>query len=69
MRTSRLAGSRKKAPAGEPEDHALGRSHGGFCTKLYLIGDGAGTPLAAAVSAGQEHETHRAVPLLEEALS
>ena len=36
---------------------------------MHLICDGAGTPPAVAVSPGQEHETQRAIPLLEEALS
>lgn len=54
-------------PLGEPEDHALGRSQGGFGTKLHLICDGEGTPIAVAVGPGQEHETQQAIPLLEEA--
>jgi transposase len=45
----------------------LGRSQGGFGTKLHLICDGEGTPLAVAVGPGQEHETQQAIPLLEEA--
>src|SRR5256885_16744373 len=65
-RTNRRPGRRKKnPPPGEPEDHALGRSQGGFGTKLHLICDGAGTPLAVAVGPGQEHETQQAIPLLE----
>jgi IS5 family transposase len=47
----------------------LGRSQDGFGTKLHLICDGAGAPLAVAVSPGQEHEAQLAIPLLEEALS
>ena len=42
---------------GEPADHALGRSRGGFPTKLHLVTDGTGLPLAAALSAGQAHES------------
>jgi transposase len=61
------AGAGKKKPVGEPEDHALGRSQGGFSTKLHLICDGEGTPLAVAVSPGEEHETQQFVPLMEEA--
>ena len=61
------AGAAATRPPGEPADHALGRSQGGFGTKPHLICDGAGTPLAAAVGPGQEHETQRAIPLLEEA--
>lgn len=41
----------------EPPDHALGRSRGGFGTKLHLVTDGAGLPLAAEVSPGQQHES------------
>jgi len=52
---------------GEPADHALGRSQGGFGTKRHLVCDGEGTPIAAAIGPGQEHETQRAIPLLEEA--
>ena len=45
----------------------MGRSQGGFGTKLHLICDGEGTPMALAVSPGQEHETQQAIRLLEEA--
>jgi transposase len=45
----------------------LGRSQGGFSTKLHLICDGEGTPLAVAVSPGEEHETQQFVQLMEEA--
>ena len=30
--------------------HALGRSHGGFATKLHLVTDGTGLPLARATA-------------------
>src|SRR3712207_6567159 len=33
--------------ADEPADHALGRSRGGFSTKLHLLCDGNGVPLSA----------------------
>ena len=45
----------------------MGRSQGGFGTKLHLICDGEGTPIAVAVGPGQQHETQQAIPLLEEA--
>jgi transposase len=45
--------------AGEPADHALGRSRGGFGSKFHLVTDGHGTPLAAEVTAGQVHESTR----------
>jgi transposase len=64
------AGASKGArPDGEPEGHALGRSQGGFGTKMHLvaaIGGGQVLPLVVAVSPGQEHETQRVVPLVEE---
>ena len=50
---------------GEPEDHALGRSRGGFGTKLHLVTDGNGLPLAARVTAGQAHESKHLEPALE----
>jgi len=63
------AGASRSPPTGEPADHALGRSQGGFSTKLHLICDGEGTPMAVAVSPGQQHETQLFVPLMEEALA
>ena len=48
-------GAQKTWPRGEPDDHALGRSHEGHGTKLHLIVDGNGVLLAAKVSAGQAH--------------
>jgi transposase len=51
--------------AGEPDDHALGRSRGGFGTKLHLVVDGNGLPLSAIVTAGQAHESKSLEPVLE----
>jgi transposase len=51
-------------PEGEPEDHALGRSQGGFGTKVHMICDGRGLPLAVEVGPGQEHETQKVHELL-----
>lgn len=48
----------------EPDDHALGRSRGGFTTKLHLVTDGRGLPLAVELSAGQAHESTYAAPVL-----
>ncbi|HEX5272158.1 MAG TPA: IS5 family transposase, partial [Gemmataceae bacterium] len=41
----------------EPEDHALGRSQGGFDTKVHLVCDSHGIILAVVLTAGQRHET------------
>lgn len=49
----------------EPLDHALGRSRGGFGTKLHLVTDGRGLPLAVVVSPGQAHESQFVAPVLD----
>jgi transposase len=49
---------------GEPKDHALGRSRGGFGSKFHLVTDGSGIPLAVEVSAGQAHESTRFEPVM-----
>src|SRR5262245_61486941 len=48
---------REKGDPKEPEDHALGRSRGGFSTKIHVICDGEGRPLNFELSPGQTHET------------
>jgi len=50
-------GIKKDPPPDEPTDHALGRSRGGWGSKLHLAVDGQGIPLAAEVSPGQAHES------------
>ncbi|WP_435896943.1 IS5 family transposase [Streptomyces niveus] len=48
------AGARKKGPpAGEPDDHAIGRSRGGLTTKTHLAADTRCRPLAFVLTAGQ----------------
>lgn len=49
----------KKGDPREPDDHALGRSRGGFSTKIHVICDGEGRPLNFELSPGQTHETQR----------
>jgi transposase len=41
----------------EPPDHALGRSRGGFGTKVHLVCEGHGTGLGIGVTPGQRHES------------
>jgi len=41
---------------GEPDDHALGRSRGGWGTKIHILCDGAGIPLHFHLTPGQAHE-------------
>ena len=37
-------------------DQALGRSRGGFCTKVHVRVEGAGKPVAFVLTPGQQHE-------------
>lgn len=54
---ARQQGHEKKRGAHEPEHHDLGRSRGGFSTKINLVTDGKGIPLAASLAPGQAHES------------
>jgi transposase len=49
----------------EPEHHALGRSRGGFGSKLSLVVDSHGIPLSAALSPGQSHDSTALEVVLE----
>jgi transposase len=49
-------GGREKGGSSEPDDHALGRSRGGFGSKIHLVAEGHGIPLAVHVTAGQVNE-------------
>ncbi len=55
----------KKPRAGEPADHALGRSRGGWGSKLHLVSDGKGLVLTLELSAGQENECTHATSVLD----
>jgi transposase len=57
----------KKGDPKEPTDHALGRSRGGFGTKIHLLCDAGGHPLEFHLTAGQDHESSGVGPLLEAA--
>jgi len=65
-----VAGARRK-PAEDakgllnPEDEALGRSRGGFSTKLHLACDGKGRPLSVVVTAGQRNGSTQLERLLD----
>jgi transposase len=49
----------------EPEDQALGRSRGGFSTKIHVAVDALGNPLRVRLTAGQRHDSTQAQALLE----
>ena len=46
-------------------DQTLGHSPGGFGTKVHILADSQGTPLAALLSPGQGHESLFLEPLLK----
>lgn len=56
-RRRRLLGGRKEAQMQEPPDHALGRSRGGFGSKIHIVCDSHGTIVAIYLTAGQRHES------------
>ena len=59
IRASRAAAgaSPSDGTAGEPRDHALGRSRGGYGSKIHMTCDATGLPMAVTVTAGQRHES------------
>ena len=59
------AGGGKKGNPEEPDDHAVGRSRGGFSTKIHLLCDSQGHPLHFELSPGQAHENTTLMALLQ----
>jgi transposase len=55
----------QKKDSTEPADHALGRSRGGFSTKIHILCDGQGYPLHFHLTAGQAHDSTALVSLLQ----
>ncbi len=49
---------------GDPSDQALGRSRGGFSTKIHLLVDALGNPLKFILTGGQSADVNQALPLL-----
>lgn len=49
----------------EPADHALGRSRGGFSTKIHILCDAAGHPLHFHLTPGQAHDSTALDTVLE----
>jgi transposase len=50
---------------GTADDQALGRSRGGFSTKIHGLVDGLGNPLRLLLTAGQRHDSPQAAALLD----
>jgi len=49
---------------GSQADQALGRSRGGFSTKIHVTVDGLGNPLRLELTAGQRHDLIKASDLI-----
>ncbi len=66
---ARKQGDLQKEPPGgvstEPVDHGLGRSRGGFTTKLHLAVEQGQKPMAIVVTAGQRGDSPQFEPVLE----
>lgn len=66
---ARRDGAGQKEPPGgvgtEPEDHGLGRSRGGFSTKIHLACEQGQKPLSLLFTAGQRGDSPQFEPVLE----
>jgi transposase len=49
-----------------PEAEALGRSQGGFSTKIHLRAEGQGKPITFTLTPGQQHEITQAEQLVQQ---
>lgn len=49
----------------EPEDHALGRSRGGWTSKLHLACEQGRRPLSLLVTAGQRGDSPQFTPVIK----
>jgi transposase len=63
-RKPRVLGGRQDVRLREPSDHALGRSRGGFGTKVHLVCDSRGTVVGIHITAGQAHESKAFEPTM-----
>lgn len=52
-------------PGAEPADHALGRSRGGWTTKLHLASGQGRKPLSTVIAAGHRGDSPQFVPVLQ----
>ncbi|MFF4846061.1 IS5 family transposase [Streptomyces collinus] len=66
---ARKRGDLQKEPPGglftEPSDHGLGRSRGGFTTKLHLAVEQGQKPMSVVITAGQHGDSPQFEPALE----
>jgi transposase len=65
IRAHPCAAGAPTTPEEPKQDQALGRSRGGFSTKIHLIVDGLGNPLDFILTAGQVNDITQAPALLQ----
>ena len=65
LRRPQVAGN-YTIPWPEPDDHALGRSRGGFTTKIHALVDHRMRPVVVRLTAGQAGDNPQLVPLLND---
>lgn len=65
IRTTQGAGSNYKDLPGEPADHALGRSRGGWTTKIHALTDEFCRPLTLMLTPGQAGDNPMLAPLID----
>jgi hypothetical protein len=59
---TRVQQAHKKS--GEQADQALGRTRGGFSTRIHVSTDGLGNPLRVRLTAGERHDSTKAVEMV-----
>lgn len=64
-RPSQGAASNYKDLPDEPADHALGRSRGGWTTKIHALTDQLCSPVTLLLSAGQDGDNPMLIPVLD----
>ena len=62
---ARILARQAHKKSGGQERQALGRSRGGFSTKIHITVDGLGNPLRLRLTAGQTHESTQAQALVD----
>ena len=56
----------RRAPKKGDQDESLGRSRGGFSTKIHLRSNGSGLPVAIVLTGGQVSDMKGYAPLMDE---
>ena len=60
--------SRRTKKNGGQEAQALGRSRGGFSTKIHVVVDGLGNPIRIVLTGGHRHDISQAEALLSDCM-